>query len=245
MSLAMSLPELPRIYRQYSTLSRAARDRLAGSLAGKVLLSAGSDGLSATVAGTIAGAASLWVDADGETLRDGMRAGLCDFVVGTLDEALRILKNEVRQKRPVSVGLQADPAACVRRCIDRGFQPDVLLHSSSSIQREMETLTERGAVVLVEPPPLESDTSLLCWSVDGHAVKTMRAVGQIAAESLDSSRADTPDRLRWIETAPRDLGRTFAKMQCLEMDRHESASFVTRVRSEYPAVRLSLEEAGT
>ncbi|HLJ79523.1 MAG TPA: hypothetical protein VKT75_19055, partial [Acidobacteriaceae bacterium] len=165
-------------------------------------------------------------------------------VVGTLDEALRILKNEVRQKRPVSVGLQADPAACVRQCIDRGFQPD-LLQLLPSLQEKTHLLIERGAVVLVEPPPLESDTSLLCWSVDGHAAKTMRAVGQIAADSLDSSRADTPDRLRWIETAPRALGRTFAKMQCLEMDRHESASFVTRVRSEYPAVRLSLEEAGT
>ena len=244
MSLAMSLPELPRIYRQYSTLSRAARDRFAGSLAGKVLLVTGSGGLSAIVAGTIAGAASLWVDGDGETLRGGMRAGLCDFVVGTLDEALRILKNEVRQKRPVSVGLQADPAACVRQCIDRGFQPDLLLQLLPSLQGEMHILIERGAVVLADPP-LESDTSLLCWSVDGHAVKTMRAVGQIAAESLDSSRADTPDRLRWIEAAPRALGRSFAKVQCLEMDQHESASFVTRVKAEYPAVRLSLEQAGT
>lgn len=245
MSLAMSLPELSRIYDQYSALSRVARERFAGSLAGKVLLSAGTDGLPPIVAGTIAGAASLWVDTEGEALRLGMRAGLCDFVVSTLDEALRILKNELRQKRSVSVGLQADPAQCVRQCVARGFQPDIFVRLPPNLQREEQILVERGAVVLVERPHPESDGSLLCWNVNLHAAKTMRRVGQIAAESLDPGRADTSDRLRWLETAPRTLGRAFANEQCLRMDHHESASFVTRVRSEHPAVNLSPENAGT
>lgn len=241
----LSPSALPGIYEQFLILRTIARKRFAGPLGGKVLLSGGPNGLPAVVAAAIAGTASLWVEADGETLRGALRAGLCDFVVGTLDEALRILKNEVRRKRAVSVGLQADPAASLRACIDRGFQPDLLLPLPSSLQAEMRTLVERGAVVLSGRPGAKNDTSLLCWSTDLDAAKTMRHVSQIAAESLDAARADTPDRLRWLQSAPPLLGRAFANRQCLCMDRHESAKFAARVRAEHPDVRLSPENAGT
>lgn len=236
---------LPLIYEQFLVIRTNAREQFAGSLGGKVLLSTGTEGLSAIVAGSIAGAASLWVDGDGETLRAALRAGLCDFVVGTLDEALRILKNEVRRQRAVSVGLQADLAACLRACVERGFQPDLLGHLPSTLQGEKETLVERGSMVVAERREAKEDTSLLCWSVDLDAVKIMRPIGQIAAECLDPLRADTPDRQHWLEAAPRFLGRTFADRQCLRMDRNESAAFVARVGSEHPAVRIRPKDAGS
>ena len=238
----MPLPDISAIHNQYLALSRVARERFSGLLGGKVLLSTGADGLASIVAASIAGAASLWVDSDAEILRAAMRAGLCDFVVGTLDEALRILKNEVRQKRAVSVGLQADPASCLRECIDRGFQPDLLMGLPASLQQIM---VERGAVRLTQSGQPEHGTSLLCWSVDSDAAPIMRLIGQIAAESLDAARADTTDRQHWLKSAPRYLGRAFANRQCVRMDRNESATFVARVRSDFPAVRLSTDEAGT
>lgn len=241
----MPLAEISAIHNQYLALSQVARERFAGSLGGKVLLSTGPEALPSVVAATIAGAASLCVESDPETLRAAMRGGLCDFVVGTLDEALRILKNEVRRRRAVSVGLQAEPTACVRECVDRGFQPDLLLRLPSSIDRETQVLLERGAAVLAEPPQPESDTSLLCWSVDRDAARRMRRISQIAAESLDPAQADTADRQRWLEAAPRALGRAFANRQCLRMHRDESATFAARVRAEDAGVSLSVENAGT
>lgn len=245
MSLAMPLPDISAIHNQYLALSRVARERFSGLLGGKVLLSIGADGLASIIAASIAGAASLWVESDAEMLRAAMRAGLCDFVVGTLDEALRILKNEVRQKRAVSVGLHADPASCLRECIDRGFQPDLLMGLPASLQEPTQIMVQRGAVLLPQSGPSEHGTSLLCWSVDSDAAPTMRRIGQIAAESLDAARADTADRQHWLKSASRYLGRAFANRQCVRMDRNESATFVARVRSDFPAVRLSTDEAGT
>lgn len=241
----MPLPDISAIHNEYLALSQVARERIGGSLEGKVLLSARADGLPSIVAASIAGAASLWVDSDAEILRAAMRQALCDFVVGTLDEALRILKNEVRQKRAVSVALQADPASCLREYIDRGFQPDLLIGLPPSLQEPMQIMVARGAVLLPPSGQLEHGTSLLCWSVDSDAAPTMRLIGQIAAESLDAARADTADRQHWLKSAPRYLGRAFANRQCVRMDRNESAMFVARVRTDFPDITLNTDGAGT
>ncbi len=56
-----------------------------------------------------------------------MRTGELDFVVNTLDEALRTLKNEIRQRRPLSVGLIADTDLALAEIAERGLLPDLLL----------------------------------------------------------------------------------------------------------------------
>jgi urocanate hydratase len=77
---------------------------------GKLVLCLGSDCAQSGVpsAVSIAGGTTLAIDSDAAALKSAMRAGYLDFVVNTLDEALRTLKNEIRQKRPLSVGLIAD-----------------------------------------------------------------------------------------------------------------------------------------
>ncbi len=79
------------------------------------------------VAASVAGAATLAVDADAEAMKSALRRGELDFVVNTLDEALRTLKNEIRQKRPLSVGLIADVTATMAELMIRGVQPDVTI----------------------------------------------------------------------------------------------------------------------
>ena len=75
----------------------------------------------------VAGGATLAVDGDAAEVKAAMRRGEVDFVVNTLDEALRALKNEVRVRRPLSVGLIADVDAVLREMVERGVQPDLLL----------------------------------------------------------------------------------------------------------------------
>ena len=76
---------------------------------------------------SIAGGATLAVDGDAAEVKAAMRRGEIDFVVNTLDEALRALKNEIRMRRPLSVGLIADVDAVLREMVERGVLPDLLL----------------------------------------------------------------------------------------------------------------------
>src|SRR5271155_5872297 len=105
-----------------------ANERFQGELGGKLLLFGrlDADGAAVALAANISGAATLGVDADSERLRQGIRRGFCDFVVNNLDEALRILKNEIRKKRPVSVCLEGDLVATLQEAVERGLQPDLL-----------------------------------------------------------------------------------------------------------------------
>ena len=84
------------------------------------------------VAASIAGAATLAIEADAEAMKSALRRGELDFVVNTLDEALRTLKNQIRLKRPLSVGLIADVSATLAELASRGVQPDIKLEAQSS-----------------------------------------------------------------------------------------------------------------
>ena len=88
---------------------------------------------------SIAGGATLALDGDAAEVKAAMRRGELDFVVNTLDEALRALKNEVRVRRPLSVGLIAEADAALREMVERGVLPDLLLiganQSAQAIQQ--------------------------------------------------------------------------------------------------------------
>lgn len=240
----MPHPEISTIHEQYLTISGIAREQFAGEAGGKILLCASACCVAAVVAASVAGAASLWVDADGEALRAALRVGFCDFVVSTLDESLRILKNEVRQKRPVSVGLSADPQLALWEMVERGFQPDLLIASAAGSEQETRILLQRGALVVPKRSEQERNTSLLCWTADAGAARILPQIARMAAEVLDPARPETAARRRWLEVAPRYLGRSFARQGCVRMDRHESAAFVARVRAEHPAVSLTCDGTG-
>ncbi len=227
----LRLPELAQVHDTYLSLSWIASERSTDSLGGKLLLRCGldGDGIAIVVAGSIAGAASLCVDADAERLRDGLRAGLVDFVVGNLDEALRILKNEIRRALPISVGLGIDPETCIAAMIERGLQPDLL----SAVAREQAHIfVERGAIALPEQDSPDSETSLVQWTVAVDPAQAMPRIARIASGMLDASRADTPARQRWLNESPRYLGRAFGSRQCLRMRGAEISTFLSRVRSE-------------
>jgi urocanate hydratase len=106
--------------------------------AGKLVVTAGagcaSSGVPAAVA--IAGGVCLAVDADSQSARAGMREGGVDFVVNTLDEALRVMKNEVRQKRPLGVALAADVAAVRAEANERGVLADLAVNAEGFAARE-------------------------------------------------------------------------------------------------------------
>jgi len=231
----MPLPDLSRVHDRYLALSRSAAVPLAGKLLLRLCFDA--EGVAGAVAASVAGAATLCVDADAEALRAGLRAGLCDFVVGNLDEALRILKNEVRRGLPVTVCLSADPETCAREMAERGVQPDLLSEAGAATEGTR-AMIERGALRLTEDAEAEAGTSLLRWSVATDAARTMPRIAAIAVDCLDAAVASTPERRRWLEVSPRYLGRALGGQQCVRMTPEEATAFITRMRAEAPGAKV-------
>jgi hypothetical protein len=232
-----SLPDLACVHDRYLSIAGLAREHFRDSLSGKLLLHFGwsAAGVATVVATSIAGAASLCVDADAESLRQGLRSGFIDFVVGQLDEALRILKNELRRGRPVSVGLAADPEECFAAMIDRGLQPDLI---ASVPQRHAGVFLERGATALPEPRP-DASTAIMEWTTAEDPVRSMQSIARIAADCLDPARADTPARRHWLEQSPRYLGRAFSSQQCVRMTEEEAAAFLPRIHAGFPTAAIT------
>jgi urocanate hydratase len=118
----------------FETFSSAGEKHFAGNLAGKLIVSGGMGGMGGAqpLAATMTGAAFLGIDVDPERIKKRIKTGYCDFMVNTLDEALRILKNAVRKKENVSVGLVGNCADVIRELAERGVVPDILTDQTSA-----------------------------------------------------------------------------------------------------------------
>jgi urocanate hydratase len=112
----------------YETFRGAARVHLGGSLAGRLVVSAGMGSLGGAqpLAAQLNGAAFLGIDADPARIKRRVKSGYCDVMVSSLDEALRILKNAVRQRAARSVGLVGNAADVITELAERGVVPDLL-----------------------------------------------------------------------------------------------------------------------
>ncbi len=223
-SPASLIPEVPDVYAYFSALVALTKDHFNGELGGKLLLYGQLDaqGAAISLAANIAGVATLGIDADSERLRQGIRYGFCDFVVNNFDEALRILKNQVRKKQPVSVCLEGNLAATLREAVERGFQPDLL--DLPAMTNGAEILIERGAIVVVAPI---SSASLIdvTWTAESAPPLWLPKVDALAVQVLPSG----DERLRWLKFAPRYLGRTMAREHYLQMTGEEAEQFETLV----------------
>jgi urocanate hydratase len=117
----------------YETFAAAGRKHF-GGLAGKLVVSGGMGGMGGAqpLAATLNGAAFLGIEVDAERIKRRIRQGYCDICVNDLDEALRILKQAVRQKQATSVGLVGNCADLIPELARRGVVPDLLTDQTSA-----------------------------------------------------------------------------------------------------------------
>src|SRR6202158_5440205 len=118
----------------YFSGDRSSGGHFAGDLGGKLIVSGGMGGMGGAqpLAATMTGAAFLGIDVDPERIKKRLNTGYFAFMVTTLDEALRILKNEVRKKENVSVGLVGNCADVIPELAERGVVPDILTDQTSA-----------------------------------------------------------------------------------------------------------------
>src|SRR5947199_5933532 len=118
----------------FETFAAAAEKHLGGDLSGKLVVSGGMGGMGGAqpLAATMNGACFLGIDVDPERIKKRLKTGYCDFMVNTLDEALRILKNAIRKKEAISVGLIGNCADVIPELAERGVLPDILTDQTSA-----------------------------------------------------------------------------------------------------------------
>ncbi|PYX95359.1 MAG: urocanate hydratase [Acidobacteria bacterium] len=118
----------------FETFAAAGEKSFGGDLHGKLIVSGGMGGMGGAqpLAATMNGAAFLGIDVDAERIKKRLKTGYCDFLVTTLDEALRVLKNAVRKKEAVSVGLVGNCADIIPELAERGVVPDILTDQTSA-----------------------------------------------------------------------------------------------------------------
>jgi Urocanase Rossmann-like domain len=130
----------------------ARRESWAGQLVFACGAGASATGLPAAV--SIAGGTSLILDPDTATVKSVFRQGGVDFVVNTLDEALRTLKNEIRKHRPLSVALEEPVQPALAEMRARGVLPDLQVSVGEMAESEVQLgvehlrLASQGAVVV-------------------------------------------------------------------------------------------------
>lgn len=202
------------------------------SLGGK-LLYAGElepDGRALLVAGNIAGAASLAATADPAARKQAIRDGVADFLVNSLDEALRILKNEIRKRETVAVCIAADPESVDREMLERGVLPDLLAPLSfrgSSSEDSFESTVQR-----IELSSAPGSQALVAWSVDAAPAQWLPKLDFLAIECLhENAGHGAAAARRWLRLAPRYLGRLAENFRVLHCHPDTANELVSRVQS--------------
>jgi hypothetical protein len=232
------------IYRLYEALVLTHPLDADASLGGKLLYAGEMDarGRELLIASNIAGAASLAASADPVVQRQAVRDGAIDFLVTSLEEALRILKNEIRKRQPVSVGVGVAPHTLVAAMLDRGVLPDILPRWGDA---ELGQFVLQGARQIADQlaDPSEAEMEFVTWSVDRDFTRWMPRLDACVRAVISPGHEMPGDemRKRWLKLSPRYLGRMAQREHGVALKHNEADDLEIRVRQ---LVSESTSEAG-
>ncbi len=118
----------------YETFAACAEKHFGGTLAGRLLVTAGLGGMGGAqpLAATMNGAACLAVEVDRARIQKRLDTGYVDEMALNLDDALRVLQAARESKQPRSVGLLGNAAEVLPELLARQIQIDVLTDQTSA-----------------------------------------------------------------------------------------------------------------
>ena len=235
------------VLRIYTAL-RLLRAQWGGSLI--VSFGLAAEGSALAMAANIAGAVCLAIEEKPEIARAALRSGSCDFVVNTLDEALRAMKNEARKQVPISIGLEGSNSALLTALVDRGVQPEMLTcfaeecDWTASEQLLMGQLQLQGAMMVTfssswSLPGAVDANSLLDAFLSERTWKlhSLPAISAVALRELDAnalSLLDNADDIRrqWLRSASRIVQGRRPLHRVLWLTEVEKQAMADRSRTE-------------
>jgi len=118
----------------YETFAACAEKYFGGSLAGRLLVTAGLGGMGGAqpLAATMNGAACLVIEVDRSRIEKRLKTGYVDEMATSLDEALLTLQTAVAFKEPKSVALLGNAAEVLPELLARNISIDVLTDQTSA-----------------------------------------------------------------------------------------------------------------
>lgn len=118
----------------YETFAEMGRQHYAGELAGRWILTAGLGGMGGAqpLAAVMAGASCLAVECQPSRIDMRLRTGYLDRQAHSLDEALELMEQSRRDRRPISVGLLGNAAQVYPELVRRGVRPDAVTDQTSA-----------------------------------------------------------------------------------------------------------------
>jgi urocanate hydratase len=118
----------------YETFGAIARAHFGGSLAGRLVLSAGLGGMGGAqpLAATMNGAAFLGVEVDESRIDKRVATGYCDRKTSGVDEGLAWVQAATAKGVALSVGLLGNAADVIPELVRRGVTPDIVTDQTSA-----------------------------------------------------------------------------------------------------------------
>jgi urocanate hydratase len=185
----------------YETFAACAARHFGGTLAGRLVLTAGLGGMGGAqpLAATMNGAAFLGVEVNPARIERRLHTGYLDRMTADLDEALALVREAKQKRQPLSVGLVGNAAAVMPDLVRRGVVPDVVTDQTSAHD------TLNGYVPLRQSPDEDLDalrhddpheyTRRALASIARHvrALLEMRRRGAVAFEYGNNLRAQAAE----------------------------------------------------
>jgi urocanate hydratase len=118
----------------YETFGACGRRHFGGSLAGRLILSAGLGGMGGAqpLAITMNGGVAIVVEVDEERVQRRLRLGYVDRATGSLDEALRWAEQARQSGQPLSIALHGNAAQTHPELARRGVRFDVVTDQTAA-----------------------------------------------------------------------------------------------------------------
>jgi urocanate hydratase len=118
----------------YETFGAVARRHFGGSLAGRLVVTAGLGGMGGAqpLAATMQGAVVLAFDVDESRIDKRLATGYCDAKARSLEEGLALADAARREGRALSVGVVMNAAPALAELVRRNVQVDVLTDQTSA-----------------------------------------------------------------------------------------------------------------
>jgi urocanate hydratase len=118
----------------YETFASLAELHFGGTLAGKIVLTAGLGGMGGAQPLAIAmnEGVAICVEVDPDRIQRRLQTKYLDKVANSLEEALAMAREAASQRRPLSIGVLGNAAEVLPRLLEMGFVPDVVTDQTSA-----------------------------------------------------------------------------------------------------------------
>jgi len=186
----------------YETFAAAARRHFGGSLAGRLVVTAGLGGMGGAqpLAATMNGGVLVAVEVDPARIRRRIETRYVDRETSSYDEAFALARAAVRRREPLSIALRANAADVLPRLASESFAPD-LVTDQTSAHDLLNGYVPHGL-------PYEEALGLRLTDPDAYLARTRRSVAEHvrAMLALKTKGAVVFDYGNNIRQAARDAG---------------------------------------